>query len=77
MQVMLSQILSCATFYYDNYYDDDDDDSKDDHIVGHSTLSHTLSELFTSDFLVSFPMFLLANVSVRRYCLFNLPLSSF
>ncbi|KAM8717085.1 hypothetical protein ACLKA7_003883 [Drosophila subpalustris] len=51
---------------YNDNHDDNDDDDNNDYVVGHCTLSHTLSELFTSDFLVSFPMFSLANVSVRR-----------
>lgn len=49
---------------------EDDDDDVDNN--GHFTHKHKhtqrlpSSELFTSDFLVSFPMFALANVSVRR-----------
>lgn len=56
----------------DGAEDDDDDVDNNGHFTHKHkhTTTHTQrlasSELFTSDFLVSFPMFALANVSVRR-----------
>lgn len=74
-QIFVVALLFCCFFLsLDNDHDDDDDGVDNN---GHSTRTHTdtlaASELFTSDFLVSFPMFALANVSVRRcHCLRHL-----